>query len=253
MEPLLQALHQQFLSNFQLEQVRSHVHQLYIPAYYPDGDMMDIYIEQTGKDAFRVCDYGTALMRLSYTYELNSERKKKILLDILHENGADFEDGNIFIETPLSRLDSAVMQFVQILSQVSSMRQYQRTVEQTAFYEEIHQFIYSRFLSFKPRQNVTPLQGSDEYVVDYVLAPKEKRPVFLFPVSGQSKTQTVVITLQQLQQCNIPFTGVVIHRDFEKLPGKTQKFITNAADKQFADFKSFADGGPRYIERLLAV
>lgn len=253
MDNLSQTLTKSLQANFQLEPIRPNFYQIYLPAYYPDGDMMDIFIQQQSEDSFCVCDCSATLMRLSYSYELNSDRKRKILKNILHENGADIEDGNIFITASLQNLPRVIMQFVQILSQIAGMKQFQHTIEQTMFYENMRNLIDSEYQSLSPRRDVTPLPGNDEYVVDYVLAPQRKCPIFLFPVSGQSRTQTVVITLLKLQQSEISFTGVVVHNDFEKLSGRTQKFITNAADKQFVDFKSFADNGNAYIRRLLAV
>ena len=44
--------------------------QLIIPICHEDGDMVDIYLQESPRgDAYiRICDFGMALMRLSYTY-----------------------------------------------------------------------------------------------------------------------------------------------------------------------------------------
>jgi hypothetical protein len=50
--------------------------------YHEDGDMVDIFLENppngNGDRLVRVCDHGMTLMRLSYSYDLDTPKKEEI-------------------------------------------------------------------------------------------------------------------------------------------------------------------------------
>ena len=252
-QQLRNALTQSFHSTFRIDEVRKGIYQVFIPAFYPDGDMIDIFLKPESNGNIQVCDMGLTLMRLSYTYDLNTETKQKIFKRILNENGANFQEGNIFISASASETYAVIMQFIQLIAKISDMKQYQRMVSHSQFYENFKDYIFTAFQAYHPEENVTPIHERSEINVDFVLTKEGNKPIFLYPVRGTSKATTVVMSLLSLQEIGIPFTGVVVHEDFESLPDKTQKFITNAADKQFTDFKQFQDRGEKYLHRLTAV
>ena len=67
-----------------------------MPILYEDGDMVDIYLQDSpqGENYIRICDYGMAVMRLSYTYEIKHGSRQRIFDSILINNGVQNEAGN---------------------------------------------------------------------------------------------------------------------------------------------------------------
>ena len=247
---LVESLRKEFHSEFKLDEVRPGVYQVFLPAFYPDGDMIDIFLKPNVDGNIHVCDMGLTLMRLSYTYDFSTENKKRIFKKILHECDADIENGNIFISTAPTAIYAGIMQFTQLIAKISDMKRYQKLVSYSQFYESFKEFVFSAFSSYAPQTGVCPLQGREEIQVDYVLRKVGKKPIYLYPVRGTEKANLVALSLFSLQKEKASFTGVVVHEDFEKLSGKAQRFITDAADKQFTNFKQFQDTGDMYLQRV---
>lgn len=249
---LQEALYKEFHANFKLDEVRPGIYQVFLPAFYPDGDMIDVFLKPNTDGHIQVCDMGLTLMRLSYTYDFTTENKKKILRQILNECNADIENGNIFISTAPTAIYAGIMQFTQLVAKISDMKRYQKLVSASQFYESFKDFIFSEFSKYTPQVGICPLLGREEIQVDYVLQKAGKKPIYLYPVRGTEKANLVALSLFSLQKEKVSFTGVVVHEDFEGLSGRAQKFITDAADKQFTDFKQFQESGDMYLQRVMS-
>jgi hypothetical protein len=98
------------------------VWQVLMPVYHADGDMYSVFVEDAEKGMCRVCDHGLTLMRLSYSFEIDTHTKQKVYSRILAEAGAGEEDGSIFLDAKPERLYEAVMQFIRVVTQVMSLQ-----------------------------------------------------------------------------------------------------------------------------------
>jgi Domain of unknown function DUF1828 len=119
----------QYNNFFSIKEKRPNIFQIYAPLYHADGDMMDIFIDSTLQDAgkIRFSDFGMTLMRLSYTYNVDTPNKEKIFKKILDEGNIQNENGNIFIEADKDNSYPALMQFAQTISKITNMRFQTRT------------------------------------------------------------------------------------------------------------------------------
>ena len=65
------------------------------PLFHEDGDMVDIFIDElpNGSNRVRVSDHGMTLMRLTYTFDVDTENKMRIFNRILAENRISEQDG----------------------------------------------------------------------------------------------------------------------------------------------------------------
>ncbi len=61
------------------------------------------------------------LMRLSYSFDVDTPNKERIFQEILSENRIKEENGNLFLETTPESLYPAVLQFAQTVAKVSNM------------------------------------------------------------------------------------------------------------------------------------
>src|ERR1039457_202956 len=89
--------------------------QVLAPLFHEDGDMVDIFVDLPESDApgngtrrVRVSDYGMTLMRLSYSYELDTPNKERIFQRMLAENRIQEQDGSLYVETDLTGLYPAI-------------------------------------------------------------------------------------------------------------------------------------------------
>lgn len=227
--------------------------QLIMPVYHEDGDMVDVFVSEskTTPGKIRIHDLGLTLMRLSYTFDINTPARTKILDTLLANNGVLLEEGEFYMESSPKMIFQNVMQFVGFVQKVCNMRLWQRETIKSMFFEDLEAFIFDRLVKFHPEKNVVPLRDYPVLEVDYRLKTKTK-PFFLYGVSSQDKAKTAAIALLEFQKAKIPFIGIVVHENIEDLPKKAATYLTRNADKQFPSLEDFRKSGPETLDRLAA-
>jgi len=246
-------LREGFNERLSLKEKRPGITQLIAPLYHEDGDMMDIFLEKApnGENHIRVSDHGMTLMRLSYSFDLNTENKERIFQRIISENGVQEADGNLFIDTRPESLYSAVLQFAHTVCKISNMRLYKRAVIESLFYELLTEFVESELREYGPKPNTLPILARDDLEVDFELEVRP-HPLFLFGAKDVTKSRLVTISCLEFRLAGIPFKSAVVHMDYESLPRKDISRITSAVDKQFITLDDFKQNGPDFIKREAA-
>lgn len=251
----LELLRQQFNGHIALRERRPGVTQVLAPLFHEDGDMVDIFLEDSptsGPSRIRIGDHGMTLMRLTYSFDLDSPAKQRIFNRILSENHVEESGGRLFLEVEPDRLYPAVLHFAQTVAKLSSMSYFKREVIQNLFYEQLAEFIEEQLARYNPRKQVLPVPGHDEYEVDYQFD-AGARPIYLFGVKDNDKARLATISCLEFRRRGIPFRGVMVHQDSETNIGKKDRMrITSAADKQFPTLDDFRENGPAWFERELA-
>lgn len=225
------------------------IYQIIAPFYHEDGDMYDLFLDiEDQKNKVRVCDHGLTLMRLSYTYDLDTPKKEEIFYQILNDNGIENGNGNLFIETDSSQAYYAILRFTQVISKITNMQLYRREVVRSLFYEDLEGFIKTELQEFMPVENYLPIPNRDEFEVDFCfdILPKN---LFLFGVKDLSKARLVTISCLEYLRESIPFRSVIVHEDFDSLTAKDRRIITNIADKQFTNFEDFTKNAKDFFAR----
>ncbi len=248
----LDLLKAQFNNRVDFREKRPGVLQLILPLYHEDGDMIDIFIEsRNGNNIVRVSDCGMTLMRLSYSFGLDTPNKERIFSKILSENQVNEENGNLYIDTKPESLYPAILQFAQTVAKVSNMRLYKREVVQSLFYEILEEIIEERLKQYNPRPHIFPLPERDDLEVDYQFDIKPY-PIYLFGVKDSAKARLATICCLEFQRAKLKFKGFVVHEDFDGLSKKDRNRITSATDKQFISLDDFRDNAQQVFEREAA-
>jgi hypothetical protein len=244
-------LRDQFGGHVELLEQRPGLYQLFAPLYHEDGDMLEIFLKDTGTGMVRISDCAMTLMRLSYDFEINTENKERVLRRILSENQVLLDDGNLFIDCLPESVYAAIMHFAQVVGKVMNMRLYKRDVIQSLFYELLNEFIESNLQQYRPKPHVLPNPTRDDLEVDWAFD-VPSRPVYLFGVRDSSKARLVTISCLQFQLDRLPFRSFVVHEDFESLARKDRLRITSAADKQFPTLGDFQENAVSAFAREVA-
>jgi hypothetical protein len=224
--------------------------QVLAPLFHEDGDMVDIFLDlpKPPNESIRISDHGMTLMRLSYSYEIDTATKRRILDRILSENGISEEHGRLFVEATPDRVYPALLQFAQAAAKVSNMQAFKREVVQNLFYEMLGDFVKSSLGRFNPVESYQPLPGRDDLEVDWKF--QLPREVFLFGVKDNAKARLAALACREFQLNKISFRSIIVHEDFENgLCKKDQSRITNAADKQFTSLSDFQANAEDYLLR----
>jgi len=246
-------LKEQFNHQIAFREKRPGILQLLAPFYHEDGDMVDIFLEPTNgeQERIRICDHGMTVMRLSYSFDLDTPNKERIFHRILSENGIGVNDGNLFLDAKPESLYPAILKFAQVVAKVSNMELYRREVIQSLFFEMLTEFVEEQLGEYHPRPNTFPIADRDELEVDFQFDIKP-RPIFLFGVRGNDSARLVTISCQAFHLVKIPFKSFVVHEDFDNLSRKDRNRITSAADKQFPSFDDFRNNAKLVFEREVA-
>lgn len=249
---IVEKIRAEFHQRVGISQKRPGLFQLVAPFYHEDGDMYDIFIEDTedGSSA-RITDKGLTLMRLSYSFAIDTPRKEKIFEQILREHEIRQDDGELYTVAPPDSLYETVLRFSRAVTAVSNMALYRRDVVRSLFYELFAEFVSDDLGSFQPEAHHLPLPDRDDLEVDFVI-PTRHKPLFLFGVKDESKAKLVAISCLEFLRNDIPFRSVAVHENFESLTAKDRRIITNVVDKQFTDLADFQNSGADYLKREVA-
>lgn len=240
-------------TGFDVYERRPGKYQLILPMCHEDGDMVDVYLQDSpkGENHVRICDFGMAVMRLSYTYEINTPSRKGIFDSILLNNGVCNDGGNLYLDAALETLYESILQFVGCAQKICNMRYWSREVTRSAFYEDLKAYTLNELARFDPLPGACPLPDYQIISVDWALTHNE-RNLYLFGVRGNDKAKNVAISLLEFHRAKLPFISLVVHEDMEALGSKERQYLTRNADTQYPTLADFQDRAPSDIERLAA-
>ena len=111
---LIESLNHSVGAGFNVYERRPGDYQLIVPIRHEDGDMIDVYLQDSprGGGYVRICDFGMTLMRLSYTYEITTPARQQIFENILINNSVSNDAGNLYLDAPVGNLYESILQFV---------------------------------------------------------------------------------------------------------------------------------------------
>jgi len=250
---LLEVVRTGFEGKIDLYPRREGLWQLILPIFHEDGDMVDVFVSESAANSglIRVHDNGLTMMRLSYTFEVNTPTRERILDTLLVHNGVAIDEGEFYLDSTPEMIFQNVMQFVGFVQKVCNMRLWQREVIKSLFYEDLEAFVFDKLKKFHPKKNVIPLSDYPILEVDYSLETPAK-PFYLYGVGSQDKAKTAAIALLEFQKAKLPFMGIIVHENIEDLPKKAATYLTRNADKQFPTLDDFRNTGSESLDRLAA-
>jgi hypothetical protein len=248
---VLDKLKSEFNRHIEFREKRPDVVQILAPLFHEDGDMIDIFLDlpKTAGTPLRISDHGLTLMRLSYSYDVDTPTKRKIFDRILSENGISEDRGRLSVDTTPEHAYPALLQFAQTIAKVSSMQAFKREVVQSLFYEMLGEFITDTLVRYRPHPDYLPIPDRDDLEVDWQFE-VQPRPIFLYGVKDNAKARLAALSCLEFQKHHISSRSVVVHEDFENgLSRKDQTRITSAADKQFISLDDFRANAEQYFSR----
>ncbi len=226
--------------------------QLVVPILHEDNDMVDIFLQDSplGEGHVRVCDFGMALMRLSYTFDINTPTRENIFESILTNNRVRNDEGNLYLDTPVAQLNESILQFAGCVQKVCNMRYWGREAVRSAFYEDLNTFVSTDLTQFRPVANLAPIEDYPVVSVDWNLT-HNHRNLYLYGVGGNDKAKSVAISLLEFKKAPLSFISLVVHEDMEELGAREKSYLTRNADKQYPDLGAFKVDAVDDIYRLV--
>lgn len=253
-EQLKNILCEGFHKDIKVKQKRPNLFQVFVPFYYPDGDMLDVFIEPV-KDGFVIKDLGLTLMKLSYDFELNTNNKREIFHKILanyqvNENA----DVGIWTHAPAGELFVYLMNFIQVIVKISDLNLLKKETVKSLFYEYFNEFVFTGLEKFDPKKDHSPDFDKKErlYPSPYIIIPDNHRPISIFPVANDTKCNEVTITALEYERHGFDSEKLVVFESMESIARKQLSKLTNVVDKQFASLDGNQDRIVSYLDNALS-
>lgn len=243
-------IQENFSSYFSYKEKRPNIFQIFLPLYHEDGDMIDLYVELKN-NSIRVCDFGLTLMRLSYSYDIDTPNKEKIFNKILSENKIENIDGNLFIDTNRKSLYPNIMHLAQVIMKISNMKLYKREVIQSLFYEMLEEFIEAQLVKYDMKKSFLPIKNQDEYEVDFCFNNLD-RPIYLFAINNTSKARLANIACLKFSNEKIKFRSLFVLEDMDIVGKKDLSRLMSVSDKIYPTLFEFKQNAKTFFEREYA-
>ncbi len=248
---LLSILKNQFGEMIDLEPIQENIYRVFIPVFHEDGDMLSIYLDTSSSEKMKLRDFGNTLMRVSYTFDIDTQNKRTTLASIVSGLGGEIIDGELLMNTNPEILPNTILQFSQLVAKVSNIEILRNELIKSLFFENLKEFVFDQFKKYEVQTEFRPTKDKD-LVVDYKLQTANKRPIYMFGVNKDPKASKVIITCLTFQKQKIPFRSLIIHENFDSISNFNRSQLTNAADKQYVSLEDFRNEGAEYIEREFA-
>ena len=84
---------------------------------------------------------------------------------------------------------------------------------------------------------------------DYFPQLNDQWTLFAEPRDNKSKARLATIACLEFQKKNLSFKSLIVHEDFDRIPQKDRKRLTNACDKQFTSLTEFKENIFEYLSR----
>lgn len=245
------SLRRRSAGTFDLYERRQGRYQLILPIHHEDGDMVEIYLLDSphGGNRIRICDFGMALMRLSYVFDVSSPPRQRILESILINNAVSNENGNLYMDVSVDLLYENILQFAGCVQKVCTMRYWSREVPRSAFYDDLKEYISEGLSRFSPVPDCVPINDYP-ISVDWSLTHRH-RDFYLFGVPNNDKAKTAAIALLEFQKAHLKFISLVVHADISALGRRELLYLTRNADVQYPVLEDFRQRGAADMERLV--
>lgn len=248
----IQRLTQQFYGHITFEPISCDVYQVKAPLYHEDGDMMDIFLHDNG-DSFQICDYGAAIMRLSYTFNLDTSNKERIYNKILASNGVINDNGNMILSTSYDTFFNDLMQYQMAIAKVTSLDFLKKEQISSLFFEYLAQFVNEQ-LKQRYKNIVASYHPSNEayHVADYAILDNPKRPIYVLAVKDNLQAARATAFCLRLSSVQSLHTSIAVYENMDALISRDRNALTNAADKQYASLSDFKANAQQFIDRRIA-
>ena len=223
--------------------------QLISPICHEDGDMLDIYLEKSpqGDTFIRICDFGLTLMRLSYDDEPKSPTHKRILSDILANNGIVNESDNLYTDVRLEDLHKGILRYASGIHKVCNIRYWKQESAERIFQNNLKIHITTKMSAFSPRQNFRPY-GQARYRVDWAFE-YAKLWFFAYGVRGGTQAKNAIISLFELQnlrqtiQMDTPYKSIIIRDAKTAIAKKDDEFLQETTNHYYPSLQAFEHNG----------
>jgi hypothetical protein len=221
---------------------------LILPFYHEDGDMYELFVKELEDDTFLIFDNGLSLMRLSYSFALDTEHKIDVFNRILKENYINNQNGNLNIKTDSKNFIASLNQICMTIAKVTNISILSKEVVSSLFYDYVDEYVMKEISPrFQTIKNYKP-KNIEYFPPTYKI--DTPNPIFLFPVKDSLSAARASNGCNQLKLENKKYSSVSVCDDLSSLNRMDMYFLMQTVDKVYPQITEFKSSFPEYIERF---
>lgn len=200
--------------------------QIEIPAFLPDGDAAQIYLEPRG-GTYVVSDIAQTMMRLSYTRDLTDQMREK-LAELAESHGFGLtEAGRIEAVVRPDELVGALFGLAQIeaVAEDSIHRVVSRGPRPEEFKAQVIAALQEHFRDQVAINVMPPGETVSEYAVDAVVS--LARPVAVQAIPNDIEAERAIGTRYRAKALDVK-SWIAVPRELKRLSSRTQERLVDA-------------------------
>ncbi len=224
------------------------------PFFFADGDPYQIYIKEMPGGVIRLTDMGHTMMHLSYDNDIDKFRegtRGKLFDQIKAETFVEEENGEFFIETPLSNLGFNIFRLGQALTKINDLSFLNRSRTESTFYDDLQQQLLKvvGLEKIKKDYYFEGMENSIDYPIDFKIEGKHA-PLFLFGIPNRDKARLTTIVLERLLRVKADFDSLLIFSDQGSIPKPDFARLMNAGGEMIASLDAETDFSRKLLRKI---
>ena len=204
-----------------------------IPFYHEDGDMYEIFVKQSDNGIVTLYDNGLTLMRLSYTFALDTDNKIDIFNRLLQKNGITNTNGILSIQTNEQNFVDDLNQFCIAIAKVTSMDILSKEVVSSLFYEYVDDYLMSTVMKSYPVERNFKPNNAEFFPRSYKIS--AAKSIILFPIKDNLSASRAALGWLNLKNQDNSFRGLSVCDNLDTI-SQNDKYKRHYYRNQYNEF-----------------
>jgi len=220
------------------------------PFVLDDGDHLSIVLRREN-GGWTFSDEGSTFMHLSYSIPESAFQKgtrQKIISNTLSSFHVKDREGELFMPVQQGQYGHALYTFIQAMLKISDVTYLTKERVRSTFMEDFRAFMTETvpeerrtFDWHHPTHDPRGIYPVDCHVNGM------KRPLHVFALPNDDKTQVATISLLQFERWGLPFRSLGIFEDQEQIARKPLARFTDVCERQFASLITSQERLQRFL------
>ena len=229
-------------------------YRVYTPFHFDDGDHL-VMVLRRKNGHWELADEGHTYMHLTYELDersLYQGTRQQIIANTLEAFSVEDVEGELRAEIRDERYGEALFDFVQAILRISDVTYLSRERVKSTFMEDFRTFISERVPEHRRTFDWHHPQYDPEetYPVDCRIDGMS-RPLFVFALANDNKTQVATIALHQFERWGLDFRSLSIFENQEEISRKVLARFSDVSEKQFSNLYGNRDRIGRFLAEVL--
>jgi len=229
-------------------------YRVFTPFLFDDGDHLALVLRQEGS-GWVLSDEGHTYMHLTYDLDekdLRQGTRQKIISNALSSFSVQDRDGELLLPITNGGFGDALYSFAQAVLKVADVSYLTRERVKSTFMDDFRAFMEGEVPEDRRVFDWHDAERDPEanYVVDCRVNGM-RRPLLVFALPTNEKTQLATIILLQFERWRMEFRSIAVFEDQETINRKKLARFSDVCEKQYSNLPGNRDRIARFLQEAL--